>query len=118
MKKRLQSFKYAFKGIVDVLKSEPNAWIHAFIGACVLAAGFYFELSELEWCVIVICITSVLATEAMNTAVEHLTDLVSPEHHPLAGRAKDAAAGAVLLVAIGAAIVGLIIFLPKLMVLF
>ncbi len=113
MKKRIKSFQYAFQGIADVFRSEPNAWIHAVVACCVLAAGWYFGLSKTEWCLVILCIALVFAAEAFNTALEHLTDLVSPEHHPLAGKAKDAAAAGVLLTAIGAAIVGLLVFLPK-----
>ena len=68
----------------------------------------------MEWVAISICIALVLALEALNTALEYLTDLVSPEYHPLAGKAKDAAAAAVLLVALGAIVVGLIVFIPHL----
>ncbi len=84
----------------------------------VIALGLYFEITPTEWCIIVFAIAIVLAAEAFNTAIEDLTDLVSPEPHPLAGHAKDLAAGAVLLTAIGAAIVGLLIFLPKILALF
>ena len=75
--------------------------------------GFFFSLSANEWAILIGCCGSVLATEAMNTAVENVVDLVSPDIHPLAGKAKDAAAAAVLITAIAAAIIGLIIFLPK-----
>jgi len=113
MKKRIKSFQYAFQGIADVFRSEPNAWIHGFVAGCVLAAGWYCALSKTEWCIVILCVALVFAAEAFNTALEYLTDLVSPEHHPLAGKAKDAAAAGVLLTAIGAAIVGLLVFLPK-----
>lgn len=113
--KRIKSFQYALQGIADLFRSQPNARIHLFVLICVLVAGFYFGLSATEWALIIICIAMVLAAEAANTALEYLTDLVSPDYHPLAGKAKDAAAASVLFLAIGAAIVGLIIFVPKLM---
>jgi diacylglycerol kinase len=115
LKKRLNSFRYAFSGIMDLFRSQPNAHIHLFAAAGVIAAGFYFQISMQEWGLVALAITGVLAAEAFNTAIEHLTDLVSPNLHPLAGKAKDAAAGAVLLTAIGAAVVGCLVFLPKLL---
>ena len=78
-----------------------------------VGAGFLLGISRLEWVAIVICILLVTAAEAMNTALEYLTDLVSPGFHELAGKAKDAAAAAVLITAIGAVIVGLLIFVPR-----
>ena len=79
----------------------------------VIALGIYFGISKTEWCLIVIAICMVISAEAFNTSIEHLTDLVSPNYHELAGKTKDVAAAAVLITAIGAAILGLIIFLPK-----
>lgn len=113
--KRLNSFRYALAGIADLLGSQPNARIHLLATALVIAAGLYFGLSKNEWCLVVLAIASVFAAEAFNTALEHLTDLVSPDYHPLAGKAKDVAAGAVLFAAIGAAVVGVLVFLPKIM---
>lgn len=113
LRKRAASFVYAYNGISDLFRSQPNARIHAFATALVLAAGWYFRITATEWMVICLAITLVISFEAMNTALEHLTNLVSPDYHPLAGRAKDAAAGAVLLAAIGAIIVGSCVFLPR-----
>ena len=113
--KRLNSFRYAFAGLAGLIRSEANAKIHTGLTIFVIAAGFFFDLTPVEWCLIIFAIASVFSAEAFNTALENLTDLVSPEHHPLAGKAKDVAAAAVLLTAIGAAIVGVIIFLPKLL---
>ncbi|NRB46194.1 MAG: diacylglycerol kinase family protein [Saprospiraceae bacterium] len=110
---RILSFKYAFQGLKDLFTTQDNAKIHAFMMVLSLLLGWFFRLSTTEWCFIIFAISSVLAAEAFNTALEHITDLVSPEHHKLAGRTKDAAAGGVLLTALGAAIVGIIIFLPK-----
>jgi len=117
LQNRIKSFSYAFQGITDLFRSQPNARIHLFVLICVLLAGFYFELSAIEWAIIVLCSSTVLAAEAANTALEYLTDLVSPEYNALAGKAKDAAAASVLFTAIGAAVVGIIIFLPKLLAL-
>ncbi len=113
LKERFDSFKYAFQGIVSLFKSEPNARIHLIFTLVSLFAAWFFQISVTEWCFIILCISLVFSAEALNTSIEALTDLVSPEHHPLAGKAKDVAAAAVLILAIGAAAVGLIIFLPK-----
>lgn len=110
---RILSFKYAFQGLKDLFTTQDNAKIHALMMLLSVLMGWFFELSTTEWCLIVFAIASVLAAEAFNTALEYITDLVSPEHHALAGRTKDAAAAGVLLTAMGAATVGLIIFLPK-----
>ena len=108
LRKRLKSFKYAFQGIKDLLVSQPNARIHFLAMIIVIAAGLFFSLSFAEWALISITIAFVFSAEAFNTALEHLTDLVSPDQHPLAGKTKDVAAAAVLLMAIAAAIIGLI----------
>jgi diacylglycerol kinase len=112
-RKRLHSFRFAFKGIADLVSTQPNARIHLISMVAVIAAGFYFKVSHTEWMALIVCIGLVFALEAANTAIEYLTDLVSPDYHPLAGKAKDAAAAAVLLGSIAAVAVGLIIFLPK-----
>ena len=118
LKKRLLSFKYAYKGLLDLLKNQPNVIIHLTISLLVLIAGFFFHLASIEWGLLVLTIASVLAAEAFNTSLEYLTDLVSPDYHPLAGRVKDVAAAGVLITAVGAAIIGMIIFLPKITSLF
>lgn len=113
LQKRADSFRYAFQGLADLLRSQPNARIHLAMTIVVVFAGFYFNISRTEWVALVLCVALVFALEAVNTALEYLTDLASPDFHPLAGKAKDAAAAAVLLGAAGAVVVGLIIFLPK-----
>lgn len=113
-RKRGRSFVYAGRGIRTLVQMEHNAWIHLTVAALVIAAGFLFQLSAGEWCVVALCIGGVLAAESFNSAIEALADKVSPERDPLIGKAKDMAAGGVLLAAIGAATCGLIIFLPKL----
>lgn len=118
LSKRLKSFRFAFNGIYDLLKYQPNAWIHLVAMIVVIAAGFYFSLAAWEWCVVSLAMAMVFAAEALNTALEYLTDLVSPGYHPLAGKAKDVAAAAVLITALGALAVGCILFLPKILALF
>jgi diacylglycerol kinase len=113
LQKRADSFRYAFQGLADLLRSQPNARVHLMLAIAVVLAGLFFQISSMEWIAVIICIAAVFSMEAMNTALEYLTDLVSPDYHPLAGKAKDAAAAAVLLVAAGALAVGAIIFLPK-----
>ncbi len=110
---KLDSFRYAFQGLVDLFRSQPNARIHAMAATAAGVAGYFFQISRLEWVAIVLCIVLVISMEAMNTALEYLTDLVSPDYHPLAGKVKDVAAAAVLIAAIGSIGVATIIFLPK-----
>ncbi|MDE5586669.1 MAG: diacylglycerol kinase family protein, partial [Muribaculaceae bacterium] len=90
-----------------------NSRIHVFAMACVIMFGFLLHITPVEWCVVAICCGAVLMAEAMNSAVEALADLVSPEFHPLVKKAKDVGAAGVLMMAIAAAVAGLIIFLPK-----
>lgn len=118
VKDRIKSFGYAFNGICLLVRSEHNAWIHIFAAVCVVAAGFLFGLSPGEWIAVVIVIGAVLAAEAVNSALESLCNLVSPGYNEHIKRTKDLAAGAVLLMAMAAAIVGLIIFVPKIVTLF
>ncbi|RMF24321.1 MAG: diacylglycerol kinase family protein [Bacteroidetes bacterium] len=112
-KARFNSFRFAFAGLVELFRSTPNARIHLFFAVAVVAAGFFLHISLLEWMLVVLCMAAVFAAEAFNSALENLTDLSSPQPHPLAGKAKDLAAAAVLLSALGAAVVGLLIFGPK-----
>lgn len=110
----LMSFVHAFRGIAAGLATQRNLRLHAAASFAVIAAGFLATLAAWEWAAIVLAMAIVWAAELLNTALEALTDLASPEIHPLARRAKDAAAGAVLAAAIGAAAIGLIVFLPHL----
>lgn len=112
IKKRLRSFGYARKGIQSFVGKEHNAWIHCIVMIAVTIAGFYFEINRGEWIAVVLCFGLVLAAEGFNTAIERLVNLVSPQQNPIAGNVKDIAAGAVLICAVAAAIVGAIIFLP------
>lgn len=115
--KRLRSFGYAFKGIATLF-SQPNACIHAVVMVIVLVCGAWFKIQAWEWCAVILCIGGVLMAETLNTAIEALCDKVSPGFDSLIGKAKDLAAGAVLLFVISAVVVGLIIFLPKFLSLF
>lgn len=114
-KERGLSFKYAFKGIGALLRHEHNARLHATAMVLVIIAGFIFSITAIEWCVISICIGGVFMAEAFNSAIEAIADKVSPEHDPLIGKAKDLAAGAVLLFVGGAVAAGLIIFIPRIL---
>lgn len=118
LQKRANSFRYAFKGLVDLFRNQPNARIHGAATIAVIGAGVFFHISRTEWVALVLCITLVVALEAVNTALEYLTDLVSPGYHPLAGKAKDVAAAAVLVAALGAVAVGGFVFFPKILTLF
>jgi diacylglycerol kinase len=110
---RAKSFKHAFRGIGIIFKTQHNAWVHGFVAVVVLFLGFIFNISNIEWALLVLSIGSVLAAEGFNTALEIDIDLTSPDYHPYAKDTKDVAAGAVLLTVIGAVIVGLVIFIPK-----
>lgn len=112
IKHRIQSFGYAFKGIASFISKEPHAWIHCLAIVGVTCLGYYFEITRTEWCIVLLCFAIVLAAEAFNTAIERLVNLVSPDYHPIAGDVKDIAAGAVLICAIAAAIIGCVVFLP------
>ncbi|MBC7782987.1 MAG: diacylglycerol kinase family protein [Burkholderiales bacterium] len=114
---RSRSFKFAARGAWVMLQSQHNAWIHAAVTVIVAGAGLWFQLGSAEWCWIVLAIMAVWTAEALNTAFEFLADVASPEFHPLVERAKDVAAGAVLISACGSAIIGLLIFAPRLVVL-
>jgi diacylglycerol kinase len=114
MKNRWQSIKYALQGLSDAIQTQPNLRIHLMIALVVVLVGCSLSLTRLEWIAVVLTIALVLLAELLNTAIEYLTNLVSPEYHPLAGKTKDAAAAAVLITAIAAVVVGLLIFLPKL----
>ena len=114
IKKQFRSFGYAFRGIYRSLATQAHLQFHALATLGVVLLAGYLRVSAHEWCILVLTIALVWAAEIINTAIEHLTDLVSPNYHPLAERTKDAAAGAVLILAIGAVVVAAIVFLPKL----
>jgi len=113
---RIRSFGHAFSGLAAMLRSQHNAWIH--LAATIVAVGFglFLALPRDEWIWLVLAIMAVWTAEALNTAFELMCDVASPEFHPLVKQAKDVAAAAVLITALGATIVGLLIFLPRLIV--
>ena len=110
---RVRSVRFAIKGIRTMLRTQHNAWIHAAATAAVAVTGVMLRLSASEWCWIVLAVMAVWTAEALNTAFEFLTDVASPSFHPLAGHAKDAA-GPVLISAVGAVVIGLLVFGPHL----
>ena len=112
--KMLRSFKYALQGIW-VLMQENNARFHLFASVVVILTGFLVKLSSTEWTITFIIIGLVWVAEAFNTAIEKLCDFVSKEHHPLIGKVKDLSAAAVLIISCIAVIIGIIIFLPKIL---
>ncbi len=112
---RGRSVKHAVRGIKIILKTQHNAWVHTFFAFLAIFLGFYLHISLGEWAAIILSITSVFVAEAFNTAMEIDIDLTSPTYHPYARDTKDVAAGAVLLTVIGSGILGIIIFLPKIL---
>jgi diacylglycerol kinase len=112
---RMKSFVYAFEGILTFFRTQHNAWLHFAAAIAVICLGFLCKLGACDWCVVISAIALVFITEMLNTAVEFLTDLASPQFHPLAKKAKDVAAASVLIASVTAAILGLIVFLPKIL---
>lgn len=110
MNRFLKSFQYAFKGIWLAIAEQRNLKIHICVAIVVVSAGFYFGISKGEWLAIVLAIGLVMTTELINTSIEHIVNLVSPQHQPRAGKIKDIAAGAVLVAVITSVVIGLIIF--------
>lgn len=109
---RIRSFKYAFRGIWVLVQSQHNAWIHALATVIVVITGLFFHISVPEWCWLILVMMLVWVAEALNTAIEFLADATVAEYHPLIEKVKDIAAGAVLITAIGAVIIGALIFYP------
>lgn len=110
---RLKSVGYAFKGMLILIKTEASIKIQVFIAIIVTIAGFYYEISTMEWIIQIALIGLVMSIEGVNTAIEYLADFVHPDHHPKIGLIKDISAGAVFIAAVVASIVGLIIYIPK-----
>lgn len=111
---RIRSFGYAFEGWWHVLRTQPNAWIHAVASVAVCAMALWLRVSRHEWAILILTMAMVWMAECMNTALEAVVDKVSPEFHPLAKIAKDVAAAAVLVGALAAVIIGLLILGPPL----
>ena len=112
-KKIINSFKYAIQGILTSFKTERNMKIHTCIMILVIIVGILFKINKYEWIICVICFAIVIGGELFNTAIETVVDMVMPYKNEKAKLAKDVSAGAVLALAMGAAIVGFIIFMPK-----
>lgn len=119
LRRRILSFKYAFRGVRTLFSETPNALIHLILAVLAVIMGFLFNISQTEWMAIIIVIGLVFAMEAINTAVETLSDYAcNKKRHPAIKKVKDLAAAGVLLAAISALIVGIIVFLPKIIALF
>lgn len=113
MKYHTISFRHAFAGIFYTFRSQPNAIIHTFFALIAILAGFIFALNYLEWLILLFTIVLVFVAEMINTALESMTDLITSQYHQQAKVAKDVSAGMVLIATLGSLIVGLVIFLPK-----
>jgi diacylglycerol kinase (ATP) len=111
---RVRSVRYALAGLWLMLRTQHNAWVHLAATVAVAAAGFALDISAEDWRWLIVAIALVWIAEALNTAFEHLCDVVSPEFHPSVKHAKDIAAGAVLVCAAGAAVIGVMVFWPYL----
>ena len=115
VRSRARSFRYAFRGVGALLRSEPNAWIHLLAAGAVCALGAFLDLPRASWIWLAAAIAGVFAAEAFNSALEALADAVHPAPHPLVARAKDLGAAAVLFAAAGAAAIGLLVLGPPLL---
>ncbi|MCB8941520.1 MAG: diacylglycerol kinase family protein [Ardenticatenaceae bacterium] len=111
---RAKSFQYAFEGWAFVLRTQHNAWIHAIITTVIVGLGFWLRLPARDWAVLILTFMAVWMAEFMNTAIEAVVDMTMPEVHPLAKVAKDVAAAAVLVGAMGAILIGLLLLGPPL----
>jgi diacylglycerol kinase len=107
------SFRYAFAGLWYLVRTQRNAQIHLALGMLAIGLGLVFGLERWEWVTLVLICALVLAAEGINTALEAVVDLASPNYHLLAKRAKDVAAGTVLLTALASLVVGALLFLPR-----
>ena len=112
---RARSVACAARGVFTLVRTEPNSQIHLVCTVITVAVGFWLHLSGQEWCCIVVAIALIWIAEGLNSALEALADHVAPEQHPLVGRAKDVAAGAVMVASVAAIIIGLLVLGPKLL---
>ena len=110
-----KSFHYARQGLRSAFANERNIKIILSIGVLAVLAGFIIGLDLIEWAIVLLCCGAVVTAELLNTAIESVVDLVSPEFHPLAGRAKDISASAVWIISITAAVVGLCVYIHALL---
>ena len=114
MSRLVNSFRFAFRGLYIYITSGGNVSIHLLASVVVIVLGFWLEVSLKQWAFLLLSIGMVHAAEAFNTAIEEIVNFISPQQHPLAGKIKDLAAGAVLILSITASIIGIIIFAPLL----
>lgn len=114
LRSRLLSFRYAFSGWWYVIRTQRNAWIHALVSIAVVLVCLWLNLPLRDWAVIIVAISIVWTAEFINTALEAIVDLASPQHHPLAKVGKDVGAAAVLIAAVASALIGLLIIGPPL----
>ncbi len=114
-KSLINSFKFAFEGIGSSFKTERNMKIHVTIMLLVIISGIFLKISILEWIICVFCFAFVIGAEMFNTAIEKVVDIAMPQKDPRVKLAKDISAGGVLVFAIASAIIGVIIFLPKIL---
>ena len=112
LERRIHSFKYAFKGIAQVVKTQANMRIHLLASIIVIAVASYLRISANHWCILILTILMVLVAEMFNTAIESICDAVTTEQNRHIAAAKDIAAAAVLVTAIASVIIGLLIFIP------
>lgn len=110
---RLKSFGFAFKGLLHLIKTEASIQLQSIIAIIITFAGFYFNISTTEWLFQIFAIGFIITAEGLNTAIEKMADFIHPEHHKKIGIIKDVSAGAVLVAAITAVIVGCVIYIPK-----
>jgi diacylglycerol kinase (ATP) len=110
LKRRINSFACAIKGVAFLIRSQPHARVHLAATVAAFALGLGFNIKRWEWCFLLTSIMAVWVAEGINTALEAMADALHPGHHPLIGRAKDVAAAAVLIAALGALLIGLLIF--------
>ncbi|MEQ1798098.1 MAG: diacylglycerol kinase family protein [Lacibacter sp.] len=110
----IKSFQYALQGLLSAIRSEANLRFHIAAAVIVIALGFWLQIRTVEWCIVVLCIGAVFGFELVNTSIEQLCNHVTAEEHPSIKKIKDISAAAVLLVSFASAVVGLLIFLPKL----
>lgn len=114
LRQRIASFAYAFQGVGTMLREQAHAKLHAMATVLVFALAWTLDLSRSDWQALLLTVSLVWLAEGMNTALEYLADAAVPEHHPLIGKAKDVAAGAVLITAMFAFVMAGLIFLPYL----
>lgn len=115
-KKLINSFKHAGEGFINSFQTERNMKIHVFIMVCVILLGFFLNISNTEWIICILLFALVIAGELFNTAIETVVDIIMPYKNEKAKLAKDVAAAGVLVLAVGATIIGIMIFLPKIII--